>query len=88
MTLQCLERNGSPKGEIQLGLEVTLEDTGPGIADLAQVLADKRDPKLAPSSSGGLGVGIPAVRRLADDFSIDSVPGRGTRVRACKWRRI
>ena len=41
MTLHCLERNDLPEGETQLGLEITVEDKGPGIANLAQVLADR-----------------------------------------------
>lgn len=74
---QALAKSGG-----QCGLEITVEDHGPGIADLAQALAGGH------STSGGLGVGIPSVRRLADEFSIDSAPGRGTRVRACKWVRL
>jgi serine/threonine-protein kinase RsbT len=93
LTLQRLERDDLPAGEVQLGLQVTVEDRGPGIANLAQVLAGRSEaPHLAASETtqagpGGLGVGIAVVRRLADEFAIESMPGRGTRVRACKWRR-
>ena len=93
LTLQRLERDDLPAGEVQLGLQVTVEDWGPGIANLAQVLAGRsEEPHPAASEttqagSGGLGVGIAVVRRLADEFAIESMPGRGTRVRACKWRR-
>lgn len=80
ITLTCLERDGL-SGR-QAGIQVTVEDEGPGIADLAQALAGGH------STAGGLGVGIPSVRRLADEFAIDSAPGRGTRVRACKWAHI
>lgn len=87
LTLRCLERDGAPPFELtetcrQVGLEVLVEDQGPGIADLAQALAGGR------SAAGGLGTGLPAVRRLADELAIDSAPGRGTRVRACKWARV
>jgi serine/threonine-protein kinase RsbT len=39
------------------------------------------------SSGGGLGCGLPGVQRLMDEFSIESMPGRGTRVVARKWSR-
>ena len=37
------------------------------------------------STGGGLGCGLPGVKRLMDQFTIDSAPGRGTRVVARKW---
>lgn len=63
-----------------LGLELCAEDEGPGIPDLALALTD------GYSTRQGLGCGLPGVRRLMDEFAIDSRPGRGTRVRAVKWR--
>jgi serine/threonine-protein kinase RsbT len=73
MTL--LERAGSP------GVELVAEDDGPGIADLPLAMTE------GYSSAGGMGCGLPGVRRLMDEFEIDSVPGRGTRVVARKWLR-
>lgn len=61
--------------------EVCAEDQGPGIADIAQALED------GFSTSGGLGSGLPGVRRLMDEFSITSTVGSGTRVVARKWAR-
>jgi len=61
------------------GVEIEVEDRGPGIADIDQALADHF------SSSGTLGMGLPGVQRLMDEFEIDSTPGQGTRVRAVKW---
>jgi serine/threonine-protein kinase RsbT len=61
------------------GVELLSDDLGPGIADLDQAMTE------GYSSGGSLGCGLPGVRRLMDDFSIDSTPGRGTRVVACKW---
>jgi serine/threonine-protein kinase RsbT len=37
------------------------------------------------SSSGTLGLGLPGVERMMDEFSLDSTPGQGTRVTATKW---
>jgi len=36
-------------------------------------------------SGAGLGVGLSSAQRLADEFTIDSIVGSGTRVRALKW---
>jgi serine/threonine-protein kinase RsbT len=59
--------------------EVTAEDQGPGIVDIAEALKDN------VSSGGGLGLGLPSVKRIMDDFVIESTPGKGTRVIARKW---
>jgi serine/threonine-protein kinase RsbT len=60
------------------GVEIESRDLGPGIADLELVLRD------GYSTGGGLGSGLPAVRRLMDEFEISSTPG-GTRIVARKW---
>ena len=61
------------------GLTIVASDTGPGIDDLAQALRD------GYSSSGGLGLGLPGVKRLMDEFDIVSRPGVGTTVTVTKW---
>src|SRR5947208_14208032 len=61
------------------GVEVRAADTGPGIPDLALAMRD------GFSSSGSLGLGLPGVRRLMDDFEIISGVGRGTLVTARRW---
>jgi serine/threonine-protein kinase RsbT len=63
------------------GVELVAEDQGPGIADLALAMTE------GYSTAGSLGCGLPGVQRLMDEFSIDSAPGRGTRVVARKWLR-
>jgi serine/threonine-protein kinase RsbT len=77
------------KGEIQLqkmqnaehqGLMVIASDDGPGIPDVRQAMRD------GFSTSGSLGLGLPGVRRLMDEFQIVSQPGRGTVVTVKKWR--
>lgn len=64
------------------GVELLSGDQGPGIADLA--LAQQE----GYSTGGGLGCGLPGVRRLMDEFEIRSLPGVGTWVRACKWTKL
>lgn len=65
----------------RVGIEVVVTDEGPGIADVALALRD------GYSTIGSMGMGLPGARRLMDDLSIDSAPGRGTTVTATKWRR-
>lgn len=49
-------------------------DKGPGMADLGRCLADGYS--TASTAGGGLG----AIRRAADEFAVDTRPGRGTAV--------
>lgn len=63
------------------GLRVLAVDKGPGIRDIRQVMED------GYSTSGGLGAGLPGVKRLMDEFQIDSVPNNGTEIIATKWLR-
>ena len=60
-------------------IEITAEDRGPGIPNLDAALTERF------STGGGLGLGLPAVRRMVDDFQIDSAPGRGTKVKVRRW---
>ena len=77
------------KGEIILkivhassrqGISIIASDSGPGIRDIRQAMRD------GFSTSGSLGLGLPGVRRLMDEFEIASEPGRGTMVTVKKWR--
>jgi serine/threonine-protein kinase RsbT len=60
---------------------IIAQDWGPGIVDVAQVLAG------GYSTSGGLGLGISGSSRLVDKFDIQSVVGAGTTIKALKWLR-
>lgn len=62
------------------GLSIIASDSGPGIPDIRQALRD------GFSTSGSLGMGLPGVRRLMDEFEITSQPGRGTIVAVKKWK--
>jgi serine/threonine-protein kinase RsbT len=64
-----------PRG---VGLQVESRDRGPGIDDLERAMLD------GYSTGGGLGSGLPGVRRLMDEFEIDSGPD-GTTIVARKW---
>jgi len=71
--LDTLESNG------QRGMMVMTQDHGPGIADIALAMRD------GYSTAHTLGAGLPGVRRLMDEFTIESELGAGTMVRAVKW---
>jgi serine/threonine-protein kinase RsbT len=62
------------------GLLIVASDEGPGISDIPRALRD------GFSTSGSLGIGLPGVRRLMDEFAIDSEPGRGTIITVTKWK--
>ena len=57
-------------------LRVRVEDSGPGIPHLREVLDGTY------ASATGMGLGLAGVRRLSDEFEIDSRPGAGSRFTA------
>jgi serine/threonine-protein kinase RsbT len=61
------------------GIVIGARDNGPGIRSIEDVLRD------GYSTSGGLGLGLPGVKRLMDEFAIESEPGQGTMVTIKKW---
>jgi serine/threonine-protein kinase RsbT len=61
------------------GVRAVFADEGPGIGDIDEVMQD------GYSTGGSLGIGLPGSRRLVDEFSIDSAPGRGTTVVISQW---
>ncbi len=63
------------------GIKITAHDEGPGIWNVDQAL------QVGYSTSGGLGLGLPGVRRLMDEFEIVTKAGEGTTVKATKWKR-
>ena len=65
----------------RVGLEIESRDSGPGIADVEQALADRF------STAGTRGTGLGAVNRLMDELDITSGRGRGTRIVCRKWVR-
>ncbi len=54
-------------------------DHGPGIPDIARALADHY------TTGGGLGLGLGGAKRLSNEFSIESDPGKGARVTIARW---
>jgi serine/threonine-protein kinase RsbT len=71
--VRCSERQG---------IVVIARDKGPGIADVRQTLQD------GYSTSRSLGLGLPGVRRLMDEFEVESQVGQGTIVTVKKWTAV
>jgi len=77
------------KGEVRIraerqpsrrGIIVVAKDKGAGISNIKLALQD------GFSTSGSLGLGLPGVKRLVDEFEIVSGNGRGTVVTIRKWK--
>lgn len=67
--------------EGRIGLQLTFEDEGPGIADIGQAMTD------GFSTVRSMGLGLGGTRRLVSEFDIQSQPGHGTRVSIIQWKR-
>lgn len=61
------------------GIEIMVEDDGPGIPDIEKAMSDNF------STGGGLGLGLSSVKRIMDEFYIETKSGKGTLVVAKKW---
>ena len=79
------------RGEIELkpgyepdrrGVVVVARDEGPGIRNVDATLREGFGTK------GGLGLGLPGVRRIMDEFDIQTAPNQGTTVTMQMWRDI
>lgn len=77
------------KGEVQIsttkeshreGVLVIAKDKGSGIVNVRLALQD------GFSTSGSLGLGLPGVKRLMDEFEIVTDVGQGTIVTIRKWK--
>jgi serine/threonine-protein kinase RsbT len=72
---------GKINGGEKAGIVVIAQDPGPGISDMQLAVRD------GYSTSGGLGLGLPGVKRIMDVFEIVSRLGSGTTVTTIKWKR-
>ncbi|MGH3401954.1 MAG: ATP-binding protein [Streptosporangiaceae bacterium] len=61
------------------GVELITIDSGPGLRDVRTAMRDGH------STTGTLGIGLGAIRRLADSCDLYSVPGHGTALVARFW---
>jgi hypothetical protein len=61
------------------GIELVTIDSGPGLPDVSAAIRDGH------STAGTLGIGLGAIRRLADFCDLYSAPGHGTSLAARFW---
>lgn len=82
-----LQHGGGGKAEIseasdghRRGIRLTFSDQGPGIQDLKLAMSD------GYSSKHGLGLGLSGSKRLMNEFTIETEPGKGTVVTVVRWK--
>jgi serine/threonine-protein kinase RsbT len=85
--LLLLRRREGPR----VGVELTVEDHGPGIHDIESAMRDgysqgRAAEEVPPGERRSLGAGLGAVRRLLHEVSIENRPEGGVRVVGTKWR--
>ena len=74
--LLCVNRDGP-----QPGIDLVTIDAGPGLRDVSAAMRDGH------STAGTLGIGLGAIRRLADFSDLYSAPGHGTAL-AARFRAV
>ncbi len=67
------------RGAERPGIDMVTIDAGPGLPDVGAALRDGH------STAGSLGIGLGAIRRLADVSDLYSTPGHGTALLARFW---
>ena len=83
LTVSRTDKTAPPRreGSDQPGLEITVEDSGPGIYDVQRAFAD------GFSSSDSRGDGLGKINQAVDELDISSGPG-GTSVTFRIWNRV
>lgn len=76
---------GGGEADIDIGddeITIVMRDSGPGIADLELAMQDgySTAPELVRELGFGAGMGLPNMKRNADELTIDTAPGKGTTV--------
>jgi serine/threonine-protein kinase RsbT len=75
MSLTEMHQNG------RFGLKLVFEDSGPGIENVERALTD------GFTTARSMGLGLGGARRLVNEFVLESVVGRGTKVTIIQWKR-
>jgi len=75
LLIRAIDQRSNP------GVEVLAVDQGPGISDVSWALRD------GSSTAGSAGTGLGALSRIADQFDVHSLPGKGTVVWLTLQRR-
>ncbi|MEG8946216.1 ATP-binding protein [Rosettibacter firmus] len=72
--------NKITKGK-EKGIEIIAKDKGPGIENTELALQQ------GYSTGKSLGIGLPGVKRMVDEFVIKSILNKGTTVKIIKWEK-
>ena len=62
------------------GIRITFRDRGPGIPDVERAMRG------GFSTARSLGLGLSGSKRLVDEFTLESIVGKGTTVTFVKWK--
>ena len=62
------------------GIKLIFEDCGPGLPNVDLAMSD------GYTTRGGMGLGLPGSKRLCNEFALESVVGRGTKVTLIRWK--
>nr|WP_277998896.1 ATP-binding protein [Moorella sulfitireducens] len=70
-------------------ITITARDTGPGIPDIELAMQEgySTAPREIQEMGFGAGMGLPNIRRCADELEIKSAPGQGTTVNIIIYNR-
>ena len=76
---------GGGTADVDIGTDritIVMKDEGPGIENIELAMQDgySTAPDVAREMGFGAGMGLPNMKRNADDFRIESKPGEGTTV--------
>lgn len=61
------------------GLKCIFKDNGPGIQNIDEAM------KEGFSTANSLGLGLGGAKKLCNEFTIDSIPGKGTNISIIEW---
>ena len=72
---------GEARNSERQAIVIVARDEGPGIPNLELAMQD------GYSTKRSLGLGLPGVKRMMDEFEISSTVGQGTTIVAKKWTK-
>lgn len=66
----------------KIGIKITATDKGPGIKNIEKAMKDNYT-----TTKDSLGMGLSSIKRIMDEFIINSEVGIGTTIVAYKWKK-
>ncbi|MDN5344716.1 MAG: serine/threonine-protein kinase RsbT [Clostridia bacterium] len=90
MNIVIHSQGGELKAQITPAvITIIARDTGPGIPDIDLAMQEgySTAPREIQEMGFGAGMGLPNIRRCADELAIDSMPGKGTVIKIVIYNR-